>query len=603
MVAKHPIKHSTFTLHPTIQFLVSSTKINKAVFMSFLLPILIASLAAGSPQSNHMVTMQALHAVPAGWEIKAAAPPQMTIDMHIGLKQSNLDKLEQRALEISDPEHVNYGKHMSKTDIDALTAPSQASVDAVTRWLASHGIHAGEINSGFLKVTIPVLVAEEMLHTNYSIYYKAETENYALRTTMYSVPKYVQSHISTIQPTTLFTDFSMGRPKKSATINTEAMNTTNLGKSACNTGGFTPACLRENYNISGYTPTNITTMGVTGFLGEAPSQESLSLYLQKYTDIPKNSSYTVVSINGGVTAANGDGEADLDIQIVKGLTYPIDNIFYSTKGYPPFKPDEGTPENQNEPYLDWLQYMATLDKPPQTISISYGDDEQTVPRDYAETVCTEFMKLGARGVSILVASGDFGVAGQQGACTSNDGTNSTQFLPQFPASCPWVTTVGGTTLYNVNESGSGGGGGGFSNYFSRPIYQMDPVNSYIDSLGGQFQGYYNTTGRGYPDLAAGMNNYPIFENGSKTSSGGTSASCPAVASIIALLNDYLVSNGKAPLGFLNPFLYKKGASGLRDITKGYNNDCVFTPAFPATKGWDASTGLGVPDFGKLKTLV
>ncbi len=70
---------------------------------------------------------------------------------------------------------------------------------------------------------------------------------------------------------------------------------------------------------------------------------------------------------------------------------------------------------------------------PQTISTSYGDDEQTVPQEYATSVCNMFAQLGAMGVSVLFASGDHGVG--DGSCHSNDGTNSMKFIPAFPASC------------------------------------------------------------------------------------------------------------------------------------------------------------------------
>lgn len=78
---------------------------------------------------------------------------------------------------------------------------------------------------------------------------------------------------------------------------------------------------------------------------------------------------------------------------------------------------------------------------PQSISTSYGEDEQTVPYSYATRVCAGMAALGARGVSVIFASGDGGVGDgipdpsfQQ--CHSNDGRNITKFLPSFPASCP-----------------------------------------------------------------------------------------------------------------------------------------------------------------------
>ncbi len=63
------------------------------------------------------------------------------------------------------------------------------------------------------------------------------------------------------------------------------------------------------------------------------------------------------------------------------MTSPTPNIYYSTGGSPPFIPDDGTPTNTNEPYLDWLNFILSQpEKIPQTFTTSYGDDEQSVSR-------------------------------------------------------------------------------------------------------------------------------------------------------------------------------------------------------------------------------
>jgi tripeptidyl-peptidase I len=115
------------------------------------------------------------------------------------------------------------------------------------------------------------------------------------------------------------------------------------------------------------------------------------------------------------------------------MTFPTPNIFYSTGGSPPFIPDSNITSNTNEPYLDWLNFILEQETIPQTISTSYGDHEQTVPPDYARSVCGLFALVGLRGVSLLFGSGDDGVGA--GSCLTNDGTNRTQFIPSFPASC------------------------------------------------------------------------------------------------------------------------------------------------------------------------
>lgn len=72
-------------------------------------------------------------------------------------------------------------------------------------------------------------------------------------------------------------------------------------------------------------------------------------------------------------------------------------------------PPNSTAENDSEPYLEFLQYLLAQKNPPQTISTSYGDEEQTVPVEYAKRVCGMFAQLGARGVTFLFSSGDSGV--------------------------------------------------------------------------------------------------------------------------------------------------------------------------------------------------
>jgi len=280
------------------------------------------------------------------------------------------------------------------------------------------------------------------------------------------------------------------------------------------------------------------------------------------------------------------------------LSFPTPTFYYSTGGSPPFIPDDLSPNNTNEPYLDWLHFILNQTTIPQTITTSYGDDEQTVPQDYAKTVCNLFAQLGARGVSAIFSSGDFGVGG--GDCQTNDGKNKTQFQPIFPASCPYVTSVGATQ--GVNEVATNFTGGGFSNYFTQPSYQKNAVSKFLTGLGSENKGLFNPNGRGFPDVAAQGLRFEIVTNGAVHSISGTSASAPTFAGVVALLNDARLANKKAPLGFLNPLLYSDGVNGLNDITSGNNPGCN-TTGFTATAGWDPVTGLGTPNFGKLQGIV
>jgi tripeptidyl-peptidase I len=111
--------------------------------------------------------------------------------------------------------------------------------------------------------------------------------------------------------------------------------------------------------------------------------------------------------------------------------------------------------------------------------------------------------MGMRGVSIIHASGDGGVGG---ACRANDGSDRVEFTPQFPPSCPYVTSVGGTMGY-MPEKAWWGSSGGFSNYFGRAWYQAEAVGRYVDDKMGSdkresYKEYANYSGRAFPDLAA-----------------------------------------------------------------------------------------------------
>lgn len=97
-------------------------------------------------------------------------------------------------------------------------------------------------------------------------------------------------------------------------------------------------------------------------------------------------------------------------------------------------------------------------------------------------------------------------------------------------------------------------GGGFSDYFKRPSYQSSVVNSYFhNELKGTYKGLYNASGRGIPDISAQGSRFEIVYEGKVVHVSGTSASTPAFAGVVALLNDALVSKGKKPLGFLCVF--------------------------------------------------
>ncbi len=146
-------------------------------------------------------------------------------------------------------------------------------------------------------------------------------------------------------------------------------------------------------------------------------------------------------------------------------------------------------------------------------------------------------------------------------------------------------------------------GGGYSNHFSAPDYNKDVTSAYANSLDSSFNGYFNPSGRGYPDISLVSKNYQVIVNGQTLFARGTSASSPSWAALVSVLNDYRQSEGKPNLGFINPLLYSQNASAaIRDVTSGNNYGCD-SNGYSAATGWDAASGLGTFDFAKLRALL
>ena len=428
--------------------------------------------------------------------------------------------------------------------MNGLIKPSEDSLDLVHEWLLDHGIEASSLRytpaKDWVKVRLSAAEVEQLLDTEYSTYVRDDGLS-AVRTPRWSLPLHLHEHITTIQPTNAFFGPAKHAPldkRSSDAIAGPALDQANLPAlpdagtvaEVCDVNLVTPTCVRTLYGTINYTAqaAGKNQQAFTNYLGEINDRSDTYMMLEKYRPeaAPAAYQFKKISIAGGPVndklnatqlKARTGLEGNLDVQAMLSIAWPTPLTSYSTGGEPPFIPDMFTPTDTNEPYLTWLDYiLAQPDPLPGVISSSYGDDEQTVPKDYAIQACNGFAQLGARGVTVLFSSGDNGI-GADGNCYSNDGKNTSTFLPSFPASCPYVTTVGGTYKTNpevaVFRHRPGRAiftaGGGFSNYFPRPKYQDSAVSTYIANtvtpLG--YDGLYNPNGRGYPDLAGQALNY------------------------------------------------------------------------------------------------
>jgi len=293
----------------------------------------------------------------------------------------------------------------------------------------------------------------------------------------------------------------------------------------------------------------------------------------------------------GDKAGWGD-ETTLDVEVIHALA-PEAGIVVLTSPVAETEGTFGLPEF-------WQLVQYTIDHHlGNIISNSWGASEATLNNQAGQQELQKWNTLLQQattrlGITFFAASGD------QGASDFTD-MRSTKLASKpttaFLADNPWVTSVGGTSLLgkgpNAQEAAWSSSGGGFSAFY--------PIPSYQQTLPASVQSLFKNR-RGVPDVAADSDPSTALANyvhGRWTMIGGTSASTPAWAAVGAIA-DQLAGH---PLGFINPGLYKVGASSVytqafHDITVGDNSisdGSVNVKGYAAAAGWDAVTGFGSPN--------
>ncbi|KAK6527668.1 hypothetical protein TWF694_004649 [Orbilia ellipsospora] len=562
--------------------------------------------------------------LPDGWEeLSTEVDPSTSLELEISLTKQNEAEFEENLINMSTPGHPSYGNFMEQSDIDAMLKPSEANFAAVENWLQSQGLKNSSfvIDEDSIAFNTTISQAESLLQTKYRVFRYNRTDVTAISALNYSLPLGVASAVELIDGVIDFPKIS--RTQKRRASQPAKRNPTPLKKRATTTTAefcatITPSCLATVYNYQNYTPPAAPNnrIGIMSYLSdtgpETAQYSDLILYLQKYAPdkadrlftcikFPKHKGKcTQIADPDGTCEANNEDcpneEANLDLQTAAGIVYPYETWFFDFGNL-----------SYNKSFKRLLKRKNN--NLPQVISSSWGGRERGRTIRTSRSICNKIMQLGARGRTVIVASGDNGFGDK---CLHK---GKYRFLPDVLASCPYITAVGGTkwdktTQTEVTWKTSGGG---FSNYFVRPKYQKQAVRNYLRGPGAADAAnnapYFNRSGRAYPDVAAFAKDASIFNDATEISLDGTSFAAPIFASLITLLNGIRLSEGKKPLGFLNPWLYNTVApgGGFNDITVGRTIGCRASPkisaGFNAAPGWDPETGLGTPNFAVMRALM
>ena len=288
-------------------------------------------------------------------------------------------------------------------------------------------------------------------------------------------------------------------------------------------------------------------------------------------------------------------EVMMDVQIIAGLCPKAEIlVFFSTF-------DQG----------GWVDLLdAVIARQPSVLSISWGlaEDDPGWSDNAINGISDRLNAARLQGITVCVSAGDDG---------SGDEIDDGNAHVDFPACSPFTLAVGGTMLTgsgtDVDEvtwwdspgrrtnDGGGSTGGGISTIFNRPSWQ----NVQVQSLNAG-----SIDGRVVPDVSAlaGEPLYSLIFAGNPSPNGGTSASAPLWAALIARITGNLLPK---PPRFLAPLLYQNGSDGQpignsvsRDITSGDNTSNPQPGrGYQAGAGFDAVSGWGVPDGVKLQSAL
>ncbi|KAE9396252.1 family S53 protease-like protein [Gymnopus androsaceus JB14] len=554
---------------------------------------LLTLLSIIAVASAGMVVHESRTSVPAGFVSQGVAPANDMLTLRVALTSSNIASLEEKLMSLSTPGSPEFRQWLSMEEVKSFVQPSSETVSAFASFASANGLEPTVIspNGDWVSITLPVSQANQLFATQFEVFTHPDMSDTITRTLSVSLPSELVGHIDVIHPTTEFTGPNTRlAPTSSISLDRRAVDPS--CNSSLPSGVVTPTCLQELYGIPASPATEKTnSLLVTAYEDQFAQRADLSEFLELLRpDIPSRTTFTLLSIDGGINTQNlsdAGVEADLDIEYTTGLATNVPIEFLTVGG-----DDFGTS------LLDTTTFLDGVAKPPSVMTTSYGDNEENFGSSMAVKICNGYMALGTRGISVVFASGDGGVRGGHdtlSVCADNT------FMPVFPATCPFVTAVGSTQGFGP-EKAINFTGGGFSNFFPAPSYQTAAVASFLKTIPSDFAGTFNQSGRAYPDASVQGWNFEIVSGGEVGLVGGTSASSPTFASIIALINDRLIAAGKPVLGFLNPFIYSTASTAFTDITIGHNSGFVCpasSVAFDAAVGWDALTGFGTPIFSKI----
>jgi hypothetical protein len=601
-----------------------------------------------SPADTRLVrSHDNLPRLPRGTRKLAALAGDTTIRFDVALAPRDPAALSSFLTALETPRSGVYHRYVTPRQFASRFGPAADTIAAVRQWLTDRGLTVGRTaRDGLL---IPVKGTATQVDSAFAVaehQFELPSGRIAYApTTEPTVPSGLEPSVKAIVglDDVVKPENHIARPRTTVTSVTDSAGhavshahqaVLSSCTSAANTGGETVGDLEQAYSFDGaYGPGPLPNQD----LGQGVSVGVYELEPFNMSDItgpvkpdkpvPFEACYGFGKLGEppvntpsvvGTASGSQSGEAALDIEMILGMAPEANLTVYQG-------PNSGAGP------LNTYAAMVNAANPPEVISTSWGLCESQLGSGLIGSEATLFQQAEAQGETIMAASGDSGSED----CYFPPYSQNTALAVDDPASQPYVTAVGGTsldvrgpppseTVWNNGPNG-GAGGGGVSTMWRMPAWQQGPgVGNFFTKatpcgFSGTGDGLGATSCREVADVssAADPNNgaFAIFCSTCQSTGdgwggiGGTSEAAPMWAAIVALADEGATQQ---PVGDIHSALYQSaclplasspGTSPFNDVQSGppSNNDMLgnHDGDYPTTAGYDQATGLGSPDVGLL----
>jgi subtilase family serine protease len=513
-----------------------------------------------------------------------------------------------------------FHQYLTAQEFAAKFGGNQADYDDVKAWAAANGLQVSQESLSRLNLTVRgnVALIQKLFQTQLNTYTAADGSTFYSAASQVTVPAEIAAKVSAVVGLTSGKPIAaMAKAGKVLGEEPVAQSEVTVPDTAGGTGpGGSYSCtdLRTVYSIPTWGTLDKKGQTIAVFEQGYYHPSDVEKYFRKF-NVGQNTKLTVVAVDNSPLTVDSQVEPEcvLDVDMIVGMNPDVAEVQMYVDYY------------LNDPFdvamVDAFSAIAEAKNPPQIVSVSYGQDEGVFINDGQEVaVDTVLKQLAAQGITVFASSGDNGAYG--------DGYYS-PYNVENPASDPYVTGVGGTTLYTGPDEvyafedawnhllwGKGATGGGISTYWPLPDFQQLPLAflpTYYTGNGG------SSTYRNVPDVAADADPFTgvgiyIKDAGGWVQYGGTSLSCPIWAGFLSNVSAAFAHFNMGNIGYFNPVLYNIGSAflggasypalllyGVNDGSNGILGSA--NPGYFNNAGYCNTTGNGSLPGGEFATFM